>query len=191
MAEITTNNIRNIVLLGHGGSGKTSLAETALFLSKGTDRLGKITDGNTVCDYDPEEKKRGFSLTLSLAPVMWKDAKINFIDTPGFLDFQGEVYAGIRVADSAIITLDGKAGVEVGTELAWDKASEANKPRVFFINKCDDPEANFDRVFSQLQEMFGSEVCPILVPHKNGANLSFINLIEMKSYTFDSKGGRT
>ena len=191
MAEITTNNIRNIVLLGHGGSGKTSLAETALFLSKGTDRLGKITDGNTVCDYDPEEKKRGFSLTLSLAPVMWKDAKINFIDTPGFLDFQGEVYAGIRVADSAIITLDGKAGVEVGTELAWDKASEANKPRVFFINKCDDPEANFDRVFTQLQEMFGSEVCPILVPHKNGANLSFINLIEMKSYTFDAKGGRT
>jgi len=191
MAEITTNSIRNIVLLGHGGSGKTSLAETALFLSKGTDRLGKIADGNTVCDYDPEEKKRGFSITLSLAPVMWKDAKINFIDTPGFLDFQGEVYAGIRVADSAIITLDGKAGVEVGTELAWDKASEANKPRVFFINKCDDPEANFDRVFSQLQDMFGSEVCPILVPHKNGSNLSFINLIEMKSYTFDAKGART
>ncbi len=191
MADITTKNIRNVVLLGHGGSGKTSLAETALFLSGGTDRLGKITDGNTVCDYDPEEKRRGFSLTLSLAPVMWKGAKINFIDTPGFLDFQGEVYAGIRVADSAIITLDGKAGVEVGTELAWDKASEAGRPRVFFINKCDDPEANFDRVFTRLQEQFGSEVCPILVPYKDGGALSFINLIEMKSYTFDAKGARS
>ena len=191
MADITTNSIRNIVLMGHGGSGKTSLAETALFLSKGTDRLGKITDGNTVCDYDPEEKKRGFSLNLSLAPVMWKDCKINFIDTPGFLDFQGDVYSGIRVADSAVITLDGKAGVEVGTELAWDRASEAGIPRVFFINKCDDPEANFDRVFEQLRDQFGSEVCPILVPHKNGNKITFVNLIELKSYSFDAKGVRT
>ena len=191
MADITTSSIRNIVLMGHGGSGKTSLAEAALFLSKGTDRLGKITDGNTVCDYDPEEKKRGFSLNLSIAPVMWKDCKINFIDTPGFLDFQGDVYSGIRVADSAIITLDGKAGVEVGTELAWDRASEAGIPRVFFINKCDDPEANFDRVFTQLHEQFGAEVCPILVPHKNGGKTTFINLIELKSYSFDAKGART
>ncbi len=191
MAEITTSGIRNIILMGHGGSGKTSLAEAALFLSKGTDRLGRITDGNTACDYDPEEKKRGFSLNLSLAPVMWKDCKINFIDTPGFLDFQGDVYSGLRVADSAIITLDGKAGIEVGTELAWDRASEAGLPRVFFINKCDDPEANFDRVFTSLQEQFGAEVCPILVPHKDGGKLSFINLIEMKSYVFDAKGART
>ena len=124
MADITTKQIRNIVLLGHGGSGKTSVCEAALFLTKATDRLGKITDGNTVCDYDPEEIKRGFSLTLTMAPVLWKDTKINVIDTPGFLDFQGEVDAGIRVADAGIIVLDGKAGVEVGAELAWDKTTE-------------------------------------------------------------------
>ena len=180
MADITTKSIRNIVLLGHGGSGKTSLAETALFLSKGTDRLGKIADGNTVCDYDAEEIQRKFSIMLSIAPVMWKNAKINFIDTPGFLDFEGEVYSGIRVADSAIITLDGKAGVEVGTELAWDKATDAGIPRAFFINKCDDPEANFDRVFAQLTEQFGSSVCPVLVPFKTAGTTKFINLIENK-----------
>ncbi len=191
MADITTQNIRNVVLLGHGGSGKTSLAETALFLSKATDRLGKITDGNTVCDYDPEEAKRGFSLTLALAPVMWNGTKINFIDTPGFLDFQGDVYAGIRVADAAIITLDGKAGIEVGTELAWDKADAAGIPKAFFINKCDDPDADFERVFNSLHDTFGAAVCPILVPVKDAKGISFINLIEMKAYTFDAKGARS
>ena len=191
MADITTQNIRNVVLLGHGGSGKTSLAETALFLTKATDRLGKITDGNTVCDYDPEEAKRGFSLTLALAPVMWNGTKINFIDTPGFLDFQGDVYAGIRVADAAIITLDGKAGIEVGTELAWDKADAAGIPKAFFINKCDDPDADFERVFNSLHDTFGAAVCPILVPVKDAKGISFINLIEMKAYTFDAKGARS
>ncbi len=191
MADITTKSIRNIVLLGHGGSGKTSVAEAALYLSKGTDRLGKISDGNTVCDYDTEEVQRKFSIMLSVAHVMWKDCKINFIDTPGFLDFQGEVYAGIRVADSALITLDGKAGVEVGTELAWDKATDAGIPRAFFVNKCDDPEANFDRVFNQLHDQFGASVCPVLIPFKDGKETKFINLIEDKIYTFDAKGVRS
>ena len=191
MADITTKSIRNIALLGHGGSGKTSLAEAALFLGKGTDRLGKTTDGNTVCDYDAEEIKRGFSLNLAIAPVMWNDIKINFIDTPGFLDFQGDVYAGVRVADAAIITLDGKAGVEVGTELGWDKAEGAVIPKAFFINKCDDPDADFDRVFSQLHDQFGTAVCPVLVPVKDGKNTKFINLVEMKCYTFDDKGKRS
>ena len=191
MADITTKSIRNIALLGHGGSGKTSLAEAALYLGKGTDRLGKTTDGNTVCDYDAEEIKRGFSLNLAIAPVMWNDIKINFIDTPGFLDFQGDVYAGVRVADAAIITLDGKAGVEVGTELGWDKADTAAIPKAFFINKCDDPDADFDRVFNQLHDQFGTAVCPVLVPVKDGKNTKFINLVEMKCYTFDEKGKRS
>ncbi len=191
MAEITTKNIRNVVLLGHGGSGKTSIAEAALYLAKATDRLGKTTLGNTVCDYDTEEIKRGFSLTLSLAPVMWQTSKINFIDTPGFFDFSGEADAAVRVADAAVIALDGKAGVQVGTELAWDKASEAGLPRCFFVNKCDDPEADFEKVFNDLKEKFGAAVCPLLVPVKNGKNVKFLNLISREAYTFDEKGKRT
>ena len=191
MAEITTKNIRNVVLLGHGGSGKTSIAEAALYLTKGTDRLGKTTAGNTVCDYDPEEIKRGFSLTLSLAPVMWETSKINFIDTPGFFDFSGEVDAAVRVADSAVIALDGKAGVEVGAEIAWDKAQEAKIPCSFFVNKCDDPDADFEKVFNELHEKFGAAVCPLLVPVKNGKDVKFLNLISREAYTFDANGKRT
>ena len=191
MAEITTKNIRNVVLLGHGGSGKTSIAEAALYLTKGTDRLGKTTAGNTVCDYDPEEIKRGFSLTLSLAPVMWETSKINFIDTPGFFDFSGEVDAAVRVADSAVIALDGKAGVEVGAEIAWDKAQEAKIPCSFFVNKCDDPDADFEKVFNELHEKFGAAVCPLLVPVKNGKDVKFLNLISREAYPFDANGKRT
>ena len=191
MAEITTKNIRNVVLLGHGGSGKTSIAEAALYLTKGTDRLGKTTAGNTVCDYDPEEIKRGFSLTLSLAPVMWETSKINFIDTPGFFDFSGEVDAAVRVADAAVIALDGKAGVEVGAEIAWDKAQEAKIPCAVFVNKCDDPDADFEKVFNELHEKFGAAVCPLLVPVKNGKDVKFLNLISREAYTFDASGKRT
>lgn len=191
MAEITTKNIRNVVLLGHGGSGKTSIAEAALYLTKGTDRLGKTTAGNTVCDYDPEEIKRGFSLTLSLAPVMWETSKINFIDTPAFFDFSGEVDAAVRVADAAVIALDGKAGVEVGAEIAWDKAQEAKIPCAFFVNKCDDPDADFEKVFNELHEKFGAAVCPLLVPVKNGKDVKFLNLISREAYTFDASGKRT
>ena len=191
MAEITTKNIRNVVLLGHGGSGKTSIAEAALYLTKGTDRLGKTAAGNTVCDYDPEEIKRGFSLTLSLAPVMWETSKINFIDTPGFFDFSGEVDAAVRVADAAVIALDGKAGVEVGAEIAWDKAQEAKIPCAFFVNKCDDPDADFEKVFNELHEKFGAAVCPLLVPVKNGKDVKFLNLISREAYTFDASGKRT
>ncbi len=191
MAAINTKSIRNVVLLGHGGSGKTSIAEAALYLTKATDRLGKTTAGNTVCDYDAEEIKRGFSLTLSMAPVMWNDIKINLFDTPGFFDFQGEVDAAVRVADAAVIAIDGKAGAEVGAELAWDKAQAAAIPTAFFINKCDDPEADFDRVFDELHEKFGTAVCPILVPVKNGKDVYFLNLIKRVTYTFDKNGART
>lgn len=191
MADITTKTLRNVALLGHGGSGKTSIAEAALYLGKATDRLGKTTDGNTVCDFDPEEIKRGFSLSLSVAPIMWNDVKINLIDTPGFLDFQGEVLSGVRVADAAIIAVDGKAGLEVGAELGWDHATDAGIPKAFFVNKCDDPEANYDRVFAQLHDTFGTAVCPVLVPVKKNGSTTFLNLIEMKAYTFDAKGKRS
>ena len=129
MANITTKSIRNVCLLGHGGSGKTSLCEAMLYLAKETDRLGRTPEGNTVSDYDPEEIRRGFSLSTTVEPLMWQESKINILDTPGYLDFTGEVLEGMRVADSALIVVDGRNGVEVGTELAWDYADKEGIPR--------------------------------------------------------------
>ena len=118
MATITTKNVRNVCLLGHGGCGKTSIAEAMLYAAKDIDRMGKPTDGNTVCDYDPEEIARGYSISTAVASIMWKDCKINIIDAPGYLDFAGEAMEAIRVSDAAVIVVDGKGGLEVGTELS-------------------------------------------------------------------------
>lgn len=189
MADFNTKQLRNIALLGHSGSGKTSLAEAMLYFTKATDRMGKPSDGNTVCDYDPEEIKRGFTLQTAMAPVTWKDTKINLLDTPGYLDFSGEVLQAVRVADSALIMVDGKSGVEVGTELAWDYATEAGIPKAFFINKFDDPEARFHKVFTQLHDTFGVSVCPLLIPMIEGnAVIGFINLMDLKTYVYDKEG---
>jgi len=189
MDKYSTKSIRNICLLGHGSCGKTSVAEAMLYRSKGSDRLGKTSDGNTVSDYDAEEIKRGYSLSASVIPVFWRDCKINLIDTPGFLDFVGEVKQSVRVADSAIIVVDGKAGVEVGTELAWDYATEAKIPKAFFINKFDDPECRFKKAFSSLREQFGVSVCPIVIPMIDGDKvIGFLNLVDMKDYVYDSEG---
>lgn len=191
MAKIETGNIRNVALLGHGGSGKTSAAEAMLYLAGSIDRLGKTTDGNTVCDYDAEEVKRGFSLSTSIAPVMWKNTKINILDTPGYLDFVGEVLQALRVAGCAVINVDAKAGVEVGTELSWGYAAEAGLPRAFFVNKCDETEADYSRVFKELHNKFGTAVCPVTVPVKNGKDITVIDLTEMKAYIYDSKGKKS
>lgn len=189
MNKFTTAQIRNVCLLGHGGSGKTSLAEAMLYLSKATDRLGKPSEGNTVCDFDPEEIKRGFTIQSAVAPAIWKDVKINILDTPGYLDFVGEVKQSIRVADAALIVLDGKAGLEVGAELAWEYATEAGLPRSFFINKFDDPECRFNKVFDQLNEAFGKSICPLLIPLvENGAVVGFVNLIDLKTYVYNKQG---
>ena len=126
-------------LLGHSADGKTSVAEAMLYLTKATQRLGKITEGNTVCDYDSEEIKRGFSLSASVAPVIRKGVKINIIDTPGYLDFAGEVSQALRVAGSALIVVNAKAGLEVGTEIAWNNVEGNMFRAAFFHNKCDDP----------------------------------------------------
>ena len=191
MATIDSKSIRNIALLGHGGCGKTSLAEAMLYLTGGTDRMGKTADGNTVCDYDPEEIKRGFSLSASIAPISWKEKKINIVDTPGYLDFVGEVLQSLRVADNALICVDAKSGVEVGTELAWDHATAMGVPKAFFINKCDDNDAHFDTVFNQLHDTFGTSVCPVFVPIKDGKNVTMIDLVDMKAFVYDAKGKRT
>lgn len=189
MEPIITKNIRNIALLGHGDCGKTALAESMLYLSKATDRMGKTADGNTVCDFDPEEIRRGYTISSSVASVLWNDFKINLIDTPGYLDFQGEVRQAVRVADAAIIVVDGKAGIEVGTELAWDYASDAGIPKAFFINKFDDPEARFARVFTALRERFGIAVCPVIIPMIDGDKVTgFLNLVDMKVLVYNKEG---
>ena len=189
MQNIETKKIRNVALLGHSGSGKTSIAEAMLYVAGASDRLGNITDGTTVCDYDAEEIKRGFSLSSTVAPVMWKGTKINIIDTPGFLDFSGEVKQALRVADSALILVDGKAGIEVGTELAWDNATDAGLPTAFFINKFDDDEARYGRVLDSLHEKFGKNVCPLTIPMvKDGKVVGGIDLVKREAHVFNDKG---
>ncbi len=150
MAIFKSNQIRNVALIGHGGDGKTALAEAMLYISKATDRLGKSADGNTVCDFDPEEIKRSISISASLAHFEWKNTKINILDTPGYFDFEGEVRQAIRVADTALIVVDGKSGHKVGTELTWDLAQ--GKSRAFFVNKLDDENSNFRKTLKGLEE---------------------------------------
>ncbi len=191
MATFDTKSIRNLALLGHGECGKTSLAEAMLYLSGKTDRLGKIADGNTVCDFDPEEQKRGISISASLANVEWKNIKINVLDTPGDPDFAGEVGQALRVAGSAVIVVDGKSGIEVGTELAFDAAVDAGVPRVFFVNKCDDPDYSLEKSFYELHDKFGTTVCPVFVPCRVGSEMAMIDLISNKAYTYDNSGKRS
>ena len=187
MEKIHSRDIRNVCLLGHGSSGKTSLAEAMLYIKGETDRLGKPADGNTVCDYDPEEIKRGFTLSTTIAPVTHNGVKINIMDTPGYLDFVGEAKQALRVAGSALIVVDGKAGVEVGTELAWDMVCEDKMPRAFFINKCDDPEARFRRVFEQMHDVFGSSVCPVVIPLMVGDKIvGLLDLIDNRAVAFEN-----
>ena len=190
MATFDTKSIRNLALLGHGECGKTSLAEAMLYLAGKTDRLGKIADGNTVCDFDPEEQKRGISISSALAHVEWKNIKINMIDTPGDPDFAGEVGQALRVAGSAVIVVDGKSGIEVGTELAWNAAEAAGVPRVFFVNKCDDPEYSLEKSFYELHDKFGTTVCPVFVPCNIGNEMAMIDLISNTAYTYNNAGKR-
>ncbi len=190
METVYTKSIRNVALLGHSGGGKTSLAESMLYISRLTDRLGNTADGNTICDYDPEEIKRGYSISAAMAPLLWNGAKINILDTPGFFDFEGEVRQCVRAADAAIIVVDGKAGIEVGTELAWKLAAEANIPKAFFINRFDDGEARFHKVFGAIREKYGLNVCPVQIPVIDGDTvIGFANLIEMCVYTFEKATG--
>ena len=189
MAIMETKKIRNVALLGHGGCGKTSLAEAMVYICGGSDRLGKVTDGNTISDFDAEETKRGFSISASVMNMVWKDCKINVLDTPGYLDFVGEVNQALRVADSAIIVMDGKAGIEVGTELAWDYAQAAGIPKAFFINKFDDNDARFARVLDSLHDTFGKNICPLTIPMvKDGEVKGCIDLIDQIAHVFDANG---
>ena len=146
---MSAKDIRNIVLLGHGGSGKTTLAESMLFMTGGTDRFGKVTDGNTTCDYDAEEIKRNISISLAVAPVKYKNVKINVLDTPGNFDFAGEVLSGIRAAECAVLVCGAKDGLSVGAERAWKMLG--NKPRMIFINRTDEENSDYNACFDALK----------------------------------------
>ncbi|HET6615342.1 MAG TPA: elongation factor G [Dehalococcoidia bacterium] len=183
MKEYKTEQIRNVVLLGHGGTGKTSLSEAALFSSGGINRLGKVDDGTTTSDFEPDEVKRKISISLSLIPCEWSGHKINIIDTPGYADFVGEVKSGIAAADLGVIVVDAVSGVQVGTEQAWQHADRARLPRVIFINRMDRENANFEQALEQLQALHGKKIAPLELPI--GSQDSFagvVNLIEQKAY---------
>ena len=189
MREYLAGRIRNIALTGHSGSGKTSLTEALLFKAGATDRLGKVADGNTVSDYDPEEIKRQVSVSTSIAPFAWGSTKINLIDTPGLFDFAGETVQGVRAAESLLICVSGKSGVDVGTEKAYKMAKDASKATMFFVSKLDADHTDFYKVFEELKATFGPTVCPIVVPYVEDREVkSYINLIDMKAYTYDEKG---
>lgn len=173
--------------MGHGGDGKTSLVESLLFTAGATDRVGKVPDGNTVCDYDPEEVKRQFSISTSVAPVEFMDCKINLLDTPGFFDFEAEVRAALRVAESGLIVVPGKSGPSVGTEKAWKRVSERRLPRMFYISRIDEENSDYYESLHKLQKAFGPSVCPVVVPifEGNRETVGVVDCIIRKAYKMD------
>lgn len=189
MKQYLAARIRNIALTGHSDSGKTSLAEALLFKAGASDRLGKTSEGNTICDFDPEEIKRKVSVCTAVAPFAWGSTKINLIDTPGLFDFAGEAAQGVRAAESLLIAVSGKSGVDVGTEKAYKTAKDLSKATLFFVSKLDVEHSDFYKVFEELKSTFGPSVCPIVVPYVEDQQVKcYINLIDMKAYTYDDKG---
>ena len=182
MNVYTTDKIRNVVLLGHGGCGKTSLVEAMAYLSGQTTRMGKVTDGNTISDYDKEEIKRNFSINTSVVPIIWGDTKINILDTPGFFDFVGEVEEAVAVADAAIIVVSGKAGIEVGTRKAWEICEKYKLPRMVFVTDMDIDEASYRQVVADLQELYGKKIAPFHLPvRENGQFVGYVNVLQQRA----------
>lgn len=179
MDVFRTDRIRNVVLLGHGGSGKTTLAEAMAYLSGMTSRLGNVTDGNTVSDYDKEEIKRKFSISTSLVPVQWDKVKVNVLDTPGYFDFVGEAEEAVSAADAAVIVVSGKAGVQVGTKKAWDLCERYNLPRMFFVTEMDLDDVSYKDVVEELNNLYGKRIAPLHFPiRENGKFVGYVNVVK-------------
>jgi len=184
MEQFGLEKIRNIALLSHAGAGKTSVAEAMLFTAKAINRLGKVDDGSSTSDYDPDEIKRKISINLSLLPFQWQDAKVNIIDTPGYSDFVGEVNTGIRASEAAVLVVCAASGVEVGTTQVWGYCQDANLPRLIFVNKMERENADFFKTVNDIQARFGPKCLPIQIPI--GAQHDFqgiVDLLAMKAYT--------
>ena len=184
----SAQNIRNICLLGHGGNGKTSLAESILYQTGAIDRMGKVTDGNTTSDYDPEEIRRQFSISTSVIPVEYKGCKINILDTPGYFDFAGEVTEALRVADAAVIVCSAKSGISVGAEKAW-KYCEAHKiPRILYISKTDEDNSDYNAAFDSLRERFGKNIAPVVAPiwDEDKRVIGIIDVLNKRAYDIEN-----
>ena len=186
--KYANDHIRNVLIAGHGGAGKTTLAEAMLYLTKGSDRLGRVEDGNTVCDFDPEEAKRRASLSLAVAPVEYEDVKINLIDTPGLFDFAVGQSEGIGAAESVLITVSARSGLTVGARKAYKLAQKYGKSSMIYVSKVDADHADFYKVFEELKADFGPSVCPVVVPIEQAGGRVFLNLITMKAFSYAADG---
>lgn len=185
MRDYLSSEVRNVVVLGHSNAGKTAVLESLLYFTKATDRFGKTSEGSSMIDFDSEEVKRGISIYTSIIPIEWENCKINFIDTPGYLDYVGEKQAGFAVGDSCLIVADAKNVLASGTRLAFKAATENNKPAIFFINKLDDPETNFEDAYNQLRETFGKSVIPFELPIvENNEIIGSVNIIRNKAWYY-------
>ena len=188
MNVYTTDKIRNVVLLGHGGAGKTSLAEAMAYLAGLTSRMGKVTDGNTVSDFGKEEQKRKFSISASVIPLEWEGAKINMIDTPGYFDFVGEVEEAVSAADAAVIVVSGKAGMEVGTEKAWELCEKYKLPRMVFVTDMDVDNASYRQVVEDMTARYGKKLAPFHLPiRENEKFVGYINVISETGHRWKGK----
>lgn len=184
-----TDKIRNVVLLGHGGCGKTSLAEAMAYLAGLTTRMGTVADGNTISDYDKEENKRQFSIHTSVIPIPWGDVKVNILDTPGYFDFVGEVEEAVSVADAAIIVVSGKAGIETGTKRAWEMCEKYKLPRMIFVTDMDIDNASYRQVVEDLQKLYGKKIAPFHLPiRENEQFVGYVNVVQQKAKRWNENG---
>ncbi len=189
MDVFRTDRIRNVVLLGHGGAGKTSLTEAMAYLSGITSRLGRVDDGNTISDYDKEEIKRHFSISTTVVPVQWDKIKINILDTPGYFDFVGEVEEAVSAADAAIIVVSGKAGVQVGTQKAWDLCEKYKLPRMIFVTEMDVDDVSYRKVVEDLTELYGKRIAPLHFPiREDGKLVGYVNVVKKAGRRYIEKG---
>ncbi len=185
MNVYTSEKIRNVVLLGHGGCGKTTLVEAIAYTTGILKRQGKVEEGSTISDYDKEEQKRLFSISTTVVPIIFEDIKINFLDTPGYFDFVGEVEEALQVADAAVIVVSAKAGVEVGTLKAWDFCEKYHLPRIFFVTDMDDDNASYREVVERLTELYGKKIAPFHIPiRENEKFVGFVNVVKMAGRRF-------
>lgn len=189
MKVYTTDRIRNVVILGHGGSGKTTLVEAMAYLSGVTSRMGSVTEGNTVSDYDKEEIKRKFSISTTVLPIIWGDIKVNILDTPGYFDFVGEAEEAAAAADAAVIVINGKNGVEVGTQKAWELCEKYKLPRMFFVSNMDVDNASLRQVVEDLTDLYGKKIAPIYLPiRENEKFVGYVNIVRKEGRRWLQKG---